>query len=289
MNGIAAAILVAGAMAIAAPESLAARSQEPAAVRFEVASVKENTSPERRASRRFMPGGRVEIRNMSLRMLVGFAYGIDTSAEDFRLSGGPEDLLKRRFDINAVAPADSLPTPSDLVRMLRALLAERFALTTHTETRSMPVFALTVAREGRLGPGLRPSQHNCREWAGSPLETEPKDENGHGLCGPSQAELLPGGVRRRYAGTIATLAQLIQRQATELRDRLVVDMTGLSGSYQWELVYSQTSLGSLGAEPDANLPSVFTAFREQLGLKLESKTAPVEIRIIDSVSLPSPN
>lgn len=285
MRGVALGLVMAGLLATRGTG--AAHPQAPATPQFEVASVKENKSDERRVSRRFLPGGRVEITNFPLRMLIGFAHGIDARAEEFRLTGGPDSLLAGRFDITAVAPADPVPTPADLMAMLRTLLVDRFALKAHTESRQLPVYALTVAQAGRLGPGLRPSQHNCREWAGSPLDTEPRDENGRGLCGASQLERVPGGSRRRYAGTVATLAQLLQRQAPELSDRRVVDMTGLTGDYQWEFTYSQ-SWGP-DSPPGNDLPSIFTALREQLGLKLEPKTAPVEVLVIDSVSLPSPN
>lgn len=269
------------------PTSSESQSGARARPRFEVASIRENTSQERRTSRRFLPGGRVEIVNMALRTLIGFAYGIDVSTEGFRLVGGDEGLLAKRFDVRAVASPETDPTAETLVAMLQSLLSDRFGVTTHTEQRVMPIYALTVIRPGQLGPGLRPSNHNCREWAGSPIETEPRDDKGRGLCGVSQVEFIPGGVRRRYAGTVATLAQLAQRQSTELRDRLVVDMTGLTGNYQWELSYAQIGLD--GSAPDANLPSIFTAFKEQLGLKLEPTTAPIEVRVVDTVHMPSPN
>jgi len=172
--------------------------------------------------------------------------------------------------------------------MLRGLLAERFSLKAHAESRPMSVYALRLVEQGKLGPRLRPTEHNCREWDPNVtgLETQPTDENGP-LCDfNGQLKVLAGGVRRRYAGTMATLAQLIQQQAPELRDRRVVDMTGLAGNYTWDVSYSQ-NMGR--GEPDGTLPSVFTAFKEELGLKLEPVTAPVEVLVIDSVQEPTDN
>ncbi|HET9384755.1 MAG TPA: TIGR03435 family protein [Gemmatimonadales bacterium] len=269
-----------------ARERVSAAAQAPAPLRFEVVSIRENRTNERRVSRGFLPGGRVEISNMPLKMLIGFAYGIDTSTEGFRLSDRDASVTERRFDISALAPTNSSPTANDLVAMLKALLEDRFFLKFHMETRPIRVYALTMAQEGKLGSGLRPSKHSCREWAENPLETEPRDENGRGLCGVTQREVIPGGYRRRYAGTIARLAQILPVIAPELRDRLVVDMTGLSGNYQWEFTYAEDGL----ADPAIpGPPSILTAFPEQLGLKLEPKTVPIEVLIIDSVSLPSAN
>ena len=268
-------------------QETAIRAQVSAPPEFEVASVKENRSAERRVSRKFLPGGRVEIVNMPLRLLIGFAYGIDTRAEAFRLVGSEDAILSRRFDISAVAEARTDPRPEELVAMLRSLLAERFALRTHVEMRAMPVYALTVAHRDKRGPGLRPSEINCRALAGTPLESQPRDEDGKFVCGISgQIKVLPGGVRRRYAGTMAELAQNIQQQAPELHDRLVVDMTGLAGNFQWEITYADRSFPGT---PDENLPSLFTAFKEQLGLKLEPTTASVEVRVIDALAAPTPN
>jgi uncharacterized protein (TIGR03435 family) len=281
---VTAATLSAQSTAAFAVESMA---QARETLQFEVASVKESKSAEPRASRRFLPGGRVEISDFPLRMLIGLAYGIDTVAQPFRLTGGPGKLLERRFDISAKASADLASAPADLVIMIRALLADRFGFKSHVESRSMTIYALSVTELGKLGPKLRPSEHNCRELTGTGMYLLPRDENGKALCAqPGMLEILPGGVRRRHAGTMATLAQLIQLVTPELQDRPVIDMTGLTGNFQWEVTYSQ---GQTGREPDDNLPSVFTAFREQLGLKLEPKTAPVEVLVIDSLSLPSLN
>ena len=270
---------------VAAAGDARASRQGDSPPRFDVASVRENTSAERRVSRRFLPGGRVEIRNMSLRMIIGLANRIETATEAYRING-TASVLDRKFDITATAPPTSEPASEDLLAMLKSLLADRFRLVTHTEFQPRSVYALTVAKEGELGPGLRRSEYNCHDWAGGPLETEPRDEQGNGLCGPSQQEYLPGGVRRRYAGTIARLAQMTQSTVAEVRDRLVVDMTGLEGNFQWEFAYSQrNAFGPAGDE----LPSVFTAFKEELGLVLEPRTVPIEVLVIDSVSLPSAN
>jgi uncharacterized protein (TIGR03435 family) len=99
---------------------------------------------------------------MPLKMLIGFVNGIDTLTEDYRISGG-DSILSLRFDVVAVAPTGSSYGVTDLMAMLRVLMAERFGLRTHVENRPMPVYSLTVERAGKLGPGLRPSQCNCHD------------------------------------------------------------------------------------------------------------------------------
>jgi uncharacterized protein (TIGR03435 family) len=258
-----------------------------ASLAFDVASVRQNVNGGNRGSRRSLPGGRLVIENMTLEQIITFAYGSGGSGQELRLTGGPAEILSRRFDITAAPPAGSSTTADDHPLMLRTLLAERFNLQTHTETHQMPVYALTVAREGRLGPGLRPSSHDCAAWAkagGGMPENEPRDANDRPLCitgtlggGP------PGAARRRSAGPMSTLVAWAEGH---LHDRPVVDMTGLTGNFEWEVTFS---FDVTVPNPDNTAPSIFTAYNEQLGLRLEPRTTPMEVRVIDSVDLPTPN
>jgi uncharacterized protein (TIGR03435 family) len=248
---------------------------------FDVASVKPNTSGEDRSMFSSPPGGVVTITNMTLRMLIVQAYGIELTIERFSLVGGPEGLLSTRYDITAKPPDGVHPRPQVLL-MLRALLAERFKLRTHTETRDVPIYAMTVAREGRLGPEIRQSNHDCAALVaagGRPTDPKPpRDSKGRGLCWNNFDFGPVRGVR--FAGPVASL---VTRGAQPYVDRPVIDATGLTGNYEWHVSFTMTP--SLESEAS----STFTAFQEQLGLKLEPRSGPYEVRVIDSVESPTPN
>lgn len=161
--------------------------------------------------------------------------------------------------------------------MLRSLLDDRFKLRIHQETRDMPVYAVTVARPGRLGPALIPSEVNCVEFisarAVNPALTEPVAKNGTPLCFHSD------GVRPVKLSPATPIATLLLR-AGGFTDRPLIDATGLTGSFEWELTFS------LVDSPDATAPLLREAFREQLGLKLEPRVAPIEVWVVDSVEMP---
>jgi uncharacterized protein (TIGR03435 family) len=128
---------------------------------FEVASVKANRSGALAQRIQPSPGGRLTVTNVSLRGLVRFAYEV----QEFQMDGGPSWFAADRYDV--LARAESDPPVSQIRLMLRALLAERFQLRTHSEKRDQPVYAMVVARrDGRLGPGLRKAQTDCNPRRG---------------------------------------------------------------------------------------------------------------------------
>src|SRR5688572_2683941 len=148
--------LIAGIVGILTAFSVTA--QQPASSpAFEVASIRANTSAETRSSSAVQPGGRYTATNVTLRQLVRSAYGVQ---HDSQLVGGPTWTNTERFDI--VAKAEGSPS-TDALRdqarlMLRTLLADRFTLMLHRETRELPIYALVVARaDGKLGTQLHPS------------------------------------------------------------------------------------------------------------------------------------
>jgi uncharacterized protein (TIGR03435 family) len=166
--------------------------------------------------------------------------------------------------------------------MLRTLLADRFRLITHTETRQVPVYAITVVREGRLGPQMHPSQHDCpvlyESGARATGPNPPLDRRGKGLCWGNYDFGATMGVR--FAGPSEWLAT---RGAQPYVDRPVIDATGLAGNYEWQITFTMTP------SPESEAASIFTAFQEQLGLKLEPRMGPLDVRVIDSVEAPAPN
>ena len=230
---------------------------------FEVASVRRSLSgafsPPTLQSR---PGGAFTATNQLLARLIAFAYRI----EDFRLVGGPAWIRDTRFDVQARAATD---VPNEQLRlMVQALLENRFGLVAHKEQREMPVYSLVLARtDGRLGSGLRPVD-DC--------EAKPP-----GSSGPNTYYGC-GGVSVAAAMASMTLGAP------------VVDKTGLTGTFDVAVTFSPEGVRPFAGEPftpaaDSNLPSFRDALRDQLGLALEPGRGPVEVLVIDSVEMPTPN
>lgn len=254
--------------------TLTGAAQQQPLPRFEVASVKRNVSGESRTSYSIPPKGVVNITNTTLRMLVARAYGITPMLERFQLVVAAKTPLVRadndlddamsapRFDVQGKIP--DIAQPGDPYEMLRTLLAERFSLRTHRESRRIPVYVLTVAREGQLGPQLGASSAN----GAPPLSFVP-------------AASAPGMITLRSAGPITALVRRLQLGL----DRPLIDDTHLSGDFAWSLSFEgpMNSFDALKSAP------MFTALREQLGLELEARIAPYEVLVIDSVEMPTPN
>jgi uncharacterized protein (TIGR03435 family) len=251
---------------------------------FETASIKEATEPSRGV---FAPD-RFSRNHITLSLLLVYAYQMS----EFQIVGGPDWVRERRYDV--LAKADSRPTADQMRLMVRRLLAERFALKTHLETRELPRYALVMARsDRRLGPRLRPSKFDCPAIvAARGLTYRPPDRleapNGEPLCalrgrvgGGSQTMMMDGQ-------PMPAIAKLLQPRA----GRVVIDKTGLIGTWDFELEIEVPSLpgipdGIFGVPRDGL--SLFTALPEQLGLKLESERGPVDVLVIDSVELPTSN
>jgi uncharacterized protein (TIGR03435 family) len=252
---------------------------------FEAASVKANTSVDRRVMMQTQPGGRFTATNVTVRDVVREAYRL----LPFQLTGEPDWMSRDRFDIVAKGDVDApfvtdpLAGPSRLQLMLRALLADRFKLVAHEDTRELPVYALTVAKaDGRLGSGLRPSTTECATGGRAGAAPAPSQGPDCGLfIGP--AKVTGRGVAlSQLAGGLAGIAQ-----------RTIVDRTGLSGRFDFDLTYTPDMVSPEGAKiaaaglADANGPSLFTAIQEQLGLKLESTRGPVKVLVVDRVEHPT--
>jgi len=197
--------------------------------------------------------------------------------------GAPEWVDRDRFDIQARGPQGALE--SEAPRRLQSLLAERFALKVHRETRDRPIYALVLARaNGSLGPRLRQSQVPSASDLGNNQCTPP---------GP------PGPFNMRLCGvTMASLAELYLQMYT---DRTIVNRTGLTGGFDLALHFDNKPIpgtgpgGGFTASPQpaeaaaTDVVSIFTALEEQLGLKLESQTGPAKVLVIDHVEHPTPN
>jgi uncharacterized protein (TIGR03435 family) len=252
-------------------------AQNPA---FEVTSVKPQTELQRGVSH---SGVRYHEPSTTLRRVIEFGYNLPS----VRVVGGPAWIQSDLWAIDARASA---PTGTDEMRvMVRQLLADRFKLTARFETRELPIYELHLAREdGKLGPNARPAA-DC-ELVGE-RSTQTLRAAGVRVCGAGNTRLGAGFVRADFRGIpVSALATHLE---TALQ-RVVTDRTDVNGPLDIEWTYaSETglplpeSLAVLAKQPDA--PPLFTALREQLGLKLEASRGPVDVLVIDSVERPAPD
>lgn len=261
------------AVCVAAGPGLA-RGQEPS---FDVASVKVNTSGDP-VSRMSAPAGtgRFEVTNARVRLLILNAYGIP----DFQLLGGPSWIDSVNVDVTGITSATA--TRDDISRMTRTLLADRFNLVVHREQREMPVYALVVARgDGRLGPAMRAANTDCAA-ATAKGGAAPQLPSGQLLC---TTRMTPTTIN---AGGM-TMTRLAQ-QLSGIVSRVVTDETKLTGPYDLQLSFApERPLPPAAPPADPNLPSIFAALQEQLGLKLDARRGMVDVLVIDRIDPPKEN
>ena len=278
--GCAAAIFLAVAALLA---------QSGAAARFDVVSVKPGTEQRMRYVRP-MPGGRL-VASAPVRMLILNAYHV----QSFEVVGGPSWIDSDRYQIEARAEGN--PDRDQLLRMLQPLLADRFQLKVHRETRDMPLYELVAARRGpKLAPPkddgcAAPGPNTPSDWAGGRIEPPAAGRGPLPPCGALRVSLEPSGVHMQ--GGKVSVGELVKTLAM-IMGRPVVDKTGLTGLYDLQLGFSaDASTPELPPPPpgssDSNLPSIVTALQEQLGLRVESSKGPVEVLVIDRIERPSAN
>jgi bla regulator protein blaR1 len=262
-------------------------AQNDAHPEFEVASIKPAAPDARGTFIRMVPGGRVNITNMPLKELMVLAWRI----QPFQISGGPSWIDSARYDISA--KPEKSPKPDELQAMLQALLADRFQLKIHRETKELPIYALVVARkDGKLGPQLSESKEGgCTQPDPSkpppPIEPGKLPQLGCGGMMMSPRQLRAASI------PVENMIPMLSR----LLGRTVVDKTGLTGKFDISLEWTPDETQALQMPPeapkpppsDAAGPSIFTALQEQLGLKLESQKGPVEVFVIDRAERPSEN
>jgi uncharacterized protein (TIGR03435 family) len=232
-------------------------------VKFEVASVKPSSATNLAMH---LDGARVDIRRWSLQQLILRAY----SLWFYQLSG-PDWMATERFDVLAKLPQGA--DPDQLPNMLQSLLAERFHLTAHEETRTLQVLALVVAKNGpRMQPALSDAAGHLPS-VGRILDGLWSSETGPAApFGPTASDFTNGVLHVQF--TRLPMIALAQIAGSYLREP-VVDSTGLTGSYQVTL---NLALSAEGA--DAPGSSVFSAI-DRLGLRLERRRAPVPVLVVD--------
>ncbi len=291
LAGIAAVAAPIGIGLMNAPASLAQSENANAArPQFEVASIKPSAPDQRGMFINTAPGGRLNITNMPLKEIMVLAWRI----QPYQISGAPAWIESTRYDISA--KPDRAPKQDEAPLMLQALLADRFQLKIHHETKELPVYALVLAnKDGKLGPQLTPTKEgSCTQF--DPSKPPPPPEPGKPpVLGCGGMHMGPEGLGA--AGVeVDRLAPVLSR----ILGRTVIDKTGLTGKFNiqahWTPDQNQLQAMTGGAQPDEpvpqfdpNGPSIFTAIQEQLGLKLESQKGPVDILVIDHVERPSEN
>jgi uncharacterized protein (TIGR03435 family) len=256
---------------------------------FEVASVKPSPpAPVNRFGFPPRPTVRVDpsgftATQVTLRELTRRAYGV----LDAQIVGGPAWLASERFDVMAKTSAGRPAGADQIAAMLQSLLADRFHLRVHMETREMPVFRLLVVRRGgAASDGLRRSDIDCpalRRLSNASTGDISKPE-----C----------GITYRMEGGIMTvsirgepLRELMRALETETR-RPVLDQTNLSGTFDGTLSFVPEPLPGFPPLPpgqQANGESAFTALQEQLGLRLEAARGSADVLVIDSAERANEN
>lgn len=249
---------------------------------FEVASVKSNTSNAPVGPGYNMMGLNLTATNVPLLTIIRQTYQV----QGFQIVGGPSWISTERFDIVAKAGPPSPPPRGAFGAMMQSLLAERFKLATHKETRILPVYAIVMARsDAKPGPQFHQPAADCYATVRANFDAGT----------PPPAGFFCGGMRPgpgELSGRMATMKQLAEFLSPQV-GRIVIDKTGITDPFDMDLTWTP-GLATLDASrPAAASPtdgtSIYTALQEELGLKLESTTGPVDVVVIDRVERPTEN
>jgi uncharacterized protein (TIGR03435 family) len=214
-----------------------------AAQTFDAASIKPTQSGPNSSSGITTKTGRLIANNVTLKRCIRGAYNV----AEANILGGQKWVDEDRFDIEAKAPGPA--GDAELSIMLRALLADRFHLQMHRETRQLPGYSLVLTKTGIKAKPAKP-------------DTESNSNSSNG----------------KIEGTSCTMAQFALKLSEALHAP-VADATGLDGKFDYKLVWPPADLDT----------AIFAAIQEQLGLKLESRKVPVEVIVIDRADRPSEN
>ena len=257
-----------------------------------MASIKENNSPDfRGVGLQFLPGGRLVVKNLPLFMIVANAYDLPSQSD--RLTGGPDWIRRERYDIEAAAERGSIPEGTsvkvrhDRMRlMLQTLLADRFHMVIHRETKDLPVYTVVVAKGGPKLQKAAIEEKDCPESTPDPAD----------LAG---CHRFRGGQGQGLHGQAVSLQDVVSA-VSNFADRPVIDKTGLPGLFNvqtdgWVPMRPRPPRPP-GQEPtpedlafaDPARPTLFQIF-DRLGLKLEPARAPVEMFVIESADHPTGN
>lgn len=252
---------------------------------FDVASIKPNISDDpARGNFTLGPGdaytptgGRFLTKNISLLDYIRFAWKLSDGQVGLLEASAPKWIATERFDITAKSDLPN-PTKDQMRLMVQSLLTSRFALQTHTETRDLPALAMVLTSPGKLGPQLHPhpaADNTC-------ASTAPNTPN---ICGSLMSTGTPSAPSHvRITGQKVPLT-LLAAHLGQMGgfSRPILDQTNLTGTYDLTLEWGPDS----DTEPmDSNSRQTYLqrALKDQLGLKLERRTAPVTILLIDHIN-----
>jgi uncharacterized protein (TIGR03435 family) len=223
------------------------------AASFEAATIKPAVPDAAGSSGEDGRQGTLRVYNVTLKRCIRYAYAI---AED-QIVGGPKWLDDLRYDI--LAKADHPAGEPELLTMLQPLLADRFKLAFHHESRELPGYALTAVKGGIKAPVSDPNRHSA------------------------------GNGGRGFIDVVASPLSELTIRLSALLGRPVVDRTGDPRKFDLHLRWTPDDTRTGADSPTPDRPSLVTALQEQLGLKLESRKVPVDVLVVDRAELPSDN
>ena len=238
-------------------------------------------------------GGLFTAANIPLFSYITFAYKVTANEGQVLRVQVPKWVLSERFDIQA--RSNSNPTKDQMRLMMQSLLADRFKLAIHRETRQLPVFGLVLSKSGKMGPQLQPHpvDSSCSSVPDSPTASGTVSGGFPLTCGgiqPMQAS-VPG--RLRIGGRNVTMVLIASSLPIAIDARPVLDRTGLSGTFDFTLEWTPEANSPLTPsadfQRDESGPTFLQALQEQLGLKLEAQTGPVDLLVLDHIEQPSAN
>jgi uncharacterized protein (TIGR03435 family) len=250
---------------------------------FDVATIKPS-DPNLVADRVGLDRDEFMATGQTAKWLIKFAYN-RSFGSDQQIAEGPSWIASAKFDVVAkendetIAKMRGLTVEQQMAMirpMVQALLADRFQLKVHHETKELPVYALVVTKGGIK---MKPSEDSAI------FSPNPEEARGHSFAMRGRGQLQGGGA------TTEELSNMLSIQH-EVTGRMVVNKTGLTGKYDFMLRWTPdtgSTMANGSTSPDSSEPSLFTAIQEQLGLKLETQKSPVDVIVIDAIEKPSPN
>jgi uncharacterized protein (TIGR03435 family) len=247
------------------------------------------------------PGGRFKA-GFTLPVYISFAYKLILTPEqsDAMLAHLPAWVRSQPFVIEAEAPVPN-PTKDQMRLMMQSLLADRFKLAVHFETKETPVLAVVLARPNAVGPRLLPHAQGLAcdaKWTAPPDPRAPTVPPGGFLpmCGAVAARPGPGNTILLGARNIPMEHIALYLTTVYKFGRPVIDETGLNGTFDFSLDWAPDSNSAIimrtsdsSGSSDVDGPSFFDALKDQLGLKLKPAKAAIQTLVIDHLDQPSPN
>jgi uncharacterized protein (TIGR03435 family) len=296
-----------------AAEGRAQSSPAPNTASFEVASIKPTKPGSPGMYIRIQPGGRFSANGITMKMLMQEAYGV----KEAQIAQAPPWFDSEHFDIEAKpdesvgAEIDKLPPDQrkdKIMQMIQSLFVERLKLTLGHETRELPVYELVVAKNGpKFHESIYKPPEKLPDAPPSPPAKDGRAQRpGMMMAGPTKDGRPQGqGIMMTGRGNLTVAycgLDMFSTVLSRIVGRIVLDKTGLAGKYDFKLQWTPdesqgppipggppNGLNGATPPPESTGPSLFTAIQEQLGLKLQSEKAPVDVLVIEHVEKPSEN